>query len=189
MVTQPMLTELATPTEQSARAYEAIQASLVSSTLARREHQRRFRRHLDQYLDACDKFLVAAVSLGQMNAKVADLEDAVTHIEMQVARLRALPGMRRMALQRNRELAAFWTQAVHDRSQHMIRSLEEGATELRKYVAAKRAVGDKAKELRLQMLDSLLERGGEAEQLESWEHLRHALNENRPSGRKLYPPE
>lgn len=189
MVAQPMLAELATPTEQSAKAYEAIQASLVSSALARREQQRRFRQHLDQYLDACDAFLAAALSLPRVNAEVSGLEDAVAGIEGQVARLRALPGMRRMALQRNRELAAFWTEAVHDRSQHLIKSLEEGAAELRQYVSAKRAVGDKAKELRLRMLDSLLERGDEAEQLDSWEHLRHALNENRPSGRKLYPPE
>jgi hypothetical protein len=184
-----MLTELAIPTEQSARAYQAIRASLVSSALARREHQRRFRRLLDRYLDACDEFLGAALSLGRVEAKVAELEDAVARIETQVARLRSLPGMRRMALQRNREIGSFWTQAVHDRSQNMIGALEEGATELRKCVSAKRAIGDDGRELRLRMLDSLLEHGDEAEQAESWEHLRRALNENRPSGRELYPPE
>lgn len=94
-----------------------------------------------------------------------------------------------MALQRNRELGAFWTETVHDRSQHMILALEEGATTLRKCVSAKRVGGDEARELRLQMLDSLLEKGDQVEQAESWEHLRHALNANRPSGRELYPPE
>jgi hypothetical protein len=179
--------DLSTNVEHSTRTFEALQASLVSTALAQREARQRFRQNLTRYLELCQILLDIGGSLVKENSTVESIGQAIASIETQGARLRVLVSLRPMALKKNRDLAAYWSTDLEDRCRTMIRSLGEGVATLRKYESAKRAIGEKVIELRLQVLDAVEAIGTEEEQRSTWEYLRRVLDEDRLSARKLFP--
>jgi hypothetical protein len=172
----------------SLEEFQTLQESLaVSAALEREEVRHRFGVALVRFLEVAKNLLDDALFLTQQRASIEAVERHLGYVESVASMLRDLSSRRPLALRAYPQLEPIWSANIAERYESMIKAYGDGAEQLRRYGPAMRKIRDTLVEAKLRVFDSIEDIGTEEERRETWEALRRGLDEDRPSGRKLFP--